>query len=157
VNDSAASQDAWLWDADVIGDRGERVSHLRQDYVYFGADLGSELKAPLSAGSFVIEPGTIEDMYQKFTHTAILVARRPRAERALPDPGAPLRFVDDSFTRPPGAITASLRERSAPYFQAAGGPRAEGGTPGPTVPRQQPPTLFQRLLARMKGWADTTS
>lgn len=141
----------------VLGQFFEEVCPHLHGFERIGADLGPELKVPLSADSFVIEPGTIEDMYQKFTLTAILVARRPRAEGDLPEPGAPLSFVDDSFTRPPGVITASLRERLAPYFRASGGPNAEGGTPGPAVPQQQPATLFQRLVARIKGWVDTIS
>lgn len=49
---------------------------------------------------FSFLPTTVEEMYRFGCITAIFVAERPRAETALPQPGAPLEFVDSSFSRP---------------------------------------------------------
>ncbi|HSJ54717.1 MAG TPA: methyltransferase domain-containing protein [Anaerolineae bacterium] len=135
----------------VLGQFFEEVCPHLHGVEEIGMDLGPELKAPLSADTFVIAPGTIEEMYQKFTLTTILVARGPRPESALPALGAPMRFVDDSFTRLPGVISAPVRQRLAPYFPADVGPVPEAGSPGAAAPRQHPETLVERLWARVKG------
>jgi SAM-dependent methyltransferase len=137
----------------ALGQFFEEVCPYLHGVERIGADLGPELKEPLSAASFVIEPGTLEEMYQKFTLTAILVARGPRSESVLPAADAPLTFVDDSFTRPPGEIAPSLRQRLAPYFQEAEGPARETGGSEAAPPRQSLRAQAKRLLARVKGGA----
>ena len=92
--------------------------------------------SPLTEKSFVFTPGQVEDMYQTFTLTAIFVARRPRPASELPDPVAPLEFVDDSFTRTAGHIAPELRVRLKSFFDMAAPPfvlpaKDAGGSAGP--------------------------
>lgn len=67
-----------------------------------GADFQPEhptSASTLSEVDFVFGPGSVQAMYEGFTLTAIFQARRPRHSTAWPEPGTPLTFVDDSFTR----------------------------------------------------------
>ncbi len=85
-----------------------------------GEDFKPEHTMPnslLTEKSFVIEPGTVDDMYRIFTLTAIFLARKPRPEAELPPADAPLAFVDGSFTRPPGVIPSQVRKKLRGYFE----------------------------------------
>jgi 2-polyprenyl-3-methyl-5-hydroxy-6-metoxy-1,4-benzoquinol methylase len=74
-------------------------------------------RSGLTEKDFVIEPGTVEDMYDRFTLTAIFVARGPRLQSTVSS-AAPLpQFVDDSFTREPGYIDPNLRKRLRGCFE----------------------------------------
>jgi SAM-dependent methyltransferase len=84
-----------------------------------GADYAPGFEAthgPLTEKSFVFAPGTVADMYRLFTLTAIFVASAPRRVEAVPAATAPLRFVDDSFSRPPGYIDPRLKRKLRSYF-----------------------------------------
>lgn len=70
----------------------------------------------LTEKDFVFEKGTVDDMYQQFTLTAIFVAHKPRSETQIPEVDAPLEFVDGSFTRPCGYIDPTVRKRLKRYF-----------------------------------------
>lgn len=86
-----------------------RIGQDVDEYLATGASLAAE--------DFPIEPGTVAEMYEKFTLTAIWVARGPRDIAVVPAEGDPVTFVDDSFTRAPGEISSSMRQRLRPYFQ----------------------------------------
>jgi 2-polyprenyl-3-methyl-5-hydroxy-6-metoxy-1,4-benzoquinol methylase len=73
--------------------------------------------AELTADDFAIEAGTVDEMYQKFTLTAIWLARGPREVEQVPAEGTPVTFVDDSFTRARGYISPRLRWRLRDHFQ----------------------------------------
>jgi hypothetical protein len=62
----------------------------------------------LTEKSFAFQRGTIEQMYKKFTLTAILMARRPRSPRELPAKDTPISSIDDSFTRQAGHIDPNV-------------------------------------------------
>jgi hypothetical protein len=65
----------------------------------------------------VFEPGTVEDMYTKFTLTAIFLARSPLPERNLPELDSQMEFVDESFSRPTGFIDLRIRKELSVYFE----------------------------------------
>jgi 2-polyprenyl-3-methyl-5-hydroxy-6-metoxy-1,4-benzoquinol methylase len=56
-------------------------------------------QARIDERDFVFEPVKIDGL--AYSLSALFVARHPRAEGDLPVPGAPIAFVDDSFSRPP--------------------------------------------------------
>jgi SAM-dependent methyltransferase len=98
----------------------EEVTPYLHGVEAIGADFRPEHTAAnstLTEESFIFEQGTVGDMYDKFTLTAIFVAERPQPETALPPKDAPLPFVDDSFTRPPGYIDPRLRRKLRRYFK----------------------------------------
>lgn len=111
-------------------------------YLHGIGGIGAESReegSPTSERDFIIARGTVADMYEMFTLTAIFVARRPRAVSALPSAGSPVQFVDESFTRPPGRIDPELRRRLRPYFEP---------------PRRSPRALAMsalRALTRIQG------
>jgi SAM-dependent methyltransferase len=90
-----------------VGSIGE---DFRPDQQGLAVDTG------LSVDTFVIEPGSVEEMYNRFTLTAIILATGPRPESDVPPAGMPLIFVDDSFTRRPGYISPRLRRKLRRYF-----------------------------------------
>ena len=84
-----------------------------------GADFKPEHLTPastLTEKSFVFEKGDITEMYEQFTLTAIIVARKPLLEAQVPAADAPLEFVDESFTRPQGYIAPDVSRRLKKYF-----------------------------------------
>ncbi len=103
----------------VLGQFFEEVTPYLHGVGCIGQELDEYLAtgASLTAEDFPIEPGTVEEMYEKFTLTAIWVARGPRDAEVVPAEGASVTFVDDSFTRAPGYISPLLRQRLRPYFQ----------------------------------------
>jgi O-antigen biosynthesis protein len=50
---------------------------------------------------FIFEPISLEAYYEVHSLGVVFVAKNPRDQSELPALGAPLTFVDDSFTRPP--------------------------------------------------------
>lgn len=68
---------------------------------------------------FCFAAGTIEEMYQTFTLTAIFMAERPRPCEDRPQETVSLPFIDDSFSRPMGYIDPQLRRRLRAYFSSA--------------------------------------
>jgi SAM-dependent methyltransferase len=105
----------------------EDLQPVLHGVVSAGADFKPEHFTPsstLTEKSFVFTPGTVADMYQTFTLTAIFVAKNPRPISQLPDSGAPPRFVDESFTRPVGQIDPNLRLRLKSFFEMPSPPFA---------------------------------
>jgi SAM-dependent methyltransferase len=89
-------------------------------YLHGIGGIGPESReegSPTSERDFVIARGSVAEMYEMFTLTAIFVAKSPRAVSALPSAGSPAEFVDESFTRPRGRIDPALRRRLRPYFE----------------------------------------
>ena len=72
----------------------------------------------ISEKSFVFKPGTLEDMYQVFTLTAIFLARSPLPQERIPPPSAPIQFVDGSYSRPAGYIDPQIQHKLRKYFEA---------------------------------------
>jgi len=98
----------------------QNVTPFLHGFVEIGRDftpdlLGSNTKA--TERSFVFEPGTVEDMYTKFTLTAIFLARNPLPERNLPELDSQMEFVDESFSRPTGFIDQRIRKELSVYFE----------------------------------------
>jgi 2-polyprenyl-3-methyl-5-hydroxy-6-metoxy-1,4-benzoquinol methylase len=56
---------------------------------------------PYSEEDFFFEAVDLDELYQGATHTALFVARGPRAPSSLPAPETPMWFFDHSLTRPP--------------------------------------------------------
>jgi len=84
-----------------------------------GRDFSPEHFTPaskLTEKDFVFAPGTVDDMYKMFTLTTIFVTTNPRPENQLPAPGATLKFIDESFSRPEGYIDQAVRQRLKKYF-----------------------------------------
>jgi SAM-dependent methyltransferase len=105
----------------VLGQFFEEVTPYLHGVGSIGKDFRTEqqglaVDTGLTVDSFVIEPGSVEDMYNRFTLTAIFLARGPRPESDVPPAGMPLTFVDDSFTRRPGYISPRLRRKLRRYF-----------------------------------------
>jgi len=117
-----------------------------------GGDFKPEHFTPaltLTEKSFVFTPGTVEDMYHGFTLTAIFLARTPRPQAQLPPAGAPVQFVDDSFTRPVGTIDPDLRLKLKKYFDLPSPPYT---LPGSTADSR--PGFFVKIgkaLRRLSG------
>jgi SAM-dependent methyltransferase len=89
-------------------------------YLHGIGGIGAESReegSPTSERDFVIARGSVAEMYELFTLTAIFVASSPRDASALPPAGSRVEFVDESFTRPPGRIDPELRTRLRPYFE----------------------------------------
>lgn len=57
----------------------------------------------LNERDFFLKPVALAHLYSLPTLSAVFVARKPVAAPRLPQPGQPVRFVDDSFTRSPRA------------------------------------------------------
>ncbi len=53
----------------------------------------------ITEADFSFIPCSIEEMREHGTLTAVMLARTPRPESERPAPGAPIEFIDDSFTR----------------------------------------------------------
>ena len=103
----------------VLGVYFEDIRPVAHGVVTAGADLKPEhftLASNLTEKSFVFTPGAIDDLYRTFTLTAIFVAQKPRPESQVTAADAPLRFVDESFTRSQGYIDPDLRRRLKKYF-----------------------------------------
>jgi 2-polyprenyl-3-methyl-5-hydroxy-6-metoxy-1,4-benzoquinol methylase len=70
-----------------------------------------KLARPITAPTdYVFEPIAVEQFPKIHTITALFVARRPRAEKDLPDPRKPLTFVDNSFSRRPSLLRVWTRQ-----------------------------------------------
>lgn len=89
----------------------------------------------LTEKDFVIERGTVEDMYDRFTLTAIFVAREPRPQSSVPSAVPLPEFVDGSFTREPGYIDPNLRKKLRRYFE----------------PSEVPPSALSRAAALLRS------
>ena len=98
----------------------QEIEPFLHGVVRAGADFSPEHFTPastLTEKDFVFERGTVGDMYRQFTLTAIFVARKPRLETQIPTADTPLKFVDESFTRPQGYIDPAIRTRLSKYFE----------------------------------------
>lgn len=71
--------------------------------------------AALKVDDFRFAPGTVEQMYQMFTLTAIFIAQQPRSNGPGVTPVDP-EFIDGSFSRPPNYIDPAVRRRLRHYF-----------------------------------------
>jgi SAM-dependent methyltransferase len=78
----------------------------------------------LTEKDFAIERGTVDDMYDRFTLTAIFAARGPHPQSSVSSAASLPEFVDDSFTREPGYIPPSLRKKLRRYFEPHEPPRS---------------------------------
>ena len=106
--------------------------------------LAPEELADVTEKSFVFEPTPVDLMYAQPTLTAVFVLSQPRAVADLPAAGAPMSFVDDSFTRAPGYIDPALRRRLRRQFDRF-------QPPPPAPPKEL--TLLQKtvIIARQEG------
>jgi len=111
----------------VLNQFFKEVSPYLHGVERIGEDFRPEHADPHSGPTekdFVIERGTVEDMYDRFTLTAIFVARGPRPHSDVPSTALLPEFVDDSFTREPGYIAPSLRKKLRRYFEPSEAPRS---------------------------------
>jgi 2-polyprenyl-3-methyl-5-hydroxy-6-metoxy-1,4-benzoquinol methylase len=110
----------------VLGQFFQEVAPYLHGVERIGEDFQPEhagTHSSLTEKDFVIERGTVEDMYDRFTLTAIFAARGPRPQSTV-SAAAPLpQFVDDSFTREPGYIDPDLRNKLRRYFEPQEAPR----------------------------------
>jgi hypothetical protein len=72
---------------------------------------------------------TLQDMYRACPMTTVFLVRTAREEQTIPPTAKPMRFVDDSFTRPEGYIDPKIRWRLSQYFPSAS--PADVYKPGP--------------------------
>ena len=111
----------------VLNQFFEEVSPYLHGVERVGEDFQPEhigAQGSLTEKDFVIERGTVEAMYDRFTLTAIFVARGPRPRSSVPSAVPLPEFVDGSFTREPGYIDPELRKRLRRYFEPSEAPQS---------------------------------
>jgi SAM-dependent methyltransferase len=109
----------------VLSQFFEEVSPYLHGVERIGEDFRPEhvgTDSALTEKGFAIERGTVEDMYDRFTLTAIFVARGPRPQDSVPSAAPLSEFVDGSFTREPGYIAPSLRKKLRRFFEPSEAP-----------------------------------
>ena len=71
----------------------------------------------LTEKDFAFREGSLEEIYRVFSLNAIFLVRGARDDKEVPRANQPLRFVDESFSRPQGYISPEIRKRLRPYFE----------------------------------------
>jgi 2-polyprenyl-3-methyl-5-hydroxy-6-metoxy-1,4-benzoquinol methylase len=106
------------WSA-LLKDYFREVTPYMHGIEEIGRDFTQEqcgINSNITPKSFVIKPCSIEEMYQKFTLTAIFQARGPVSEDRIPSPETAIHFVDNSYSRPTGYIDPATRSRLEHFF-----------------------------------------
>ncbi|MBA3468808.1 MAG: class I SAM-dependent methyltransferase [Herpetosiphonaceae bacterium] len=79
----------------------EYYQHLNQPDVNLD-DFNAPEDVSITERDFVFNRIPYDQILTAPTHSAIFVIRNPRPSHELPDPAAPIRFIDDSFCLAPG-------------------------------------------------------
>jgi SAM-dependent methyltransferase len=72
----------------------------------------------LTEKDFAFKAASLNEVYKTFSLNAIFLVSGPRDEKQIPGPGEPLKFVDESFSRPAGGgVPPEIMERLKPYYE----------------------------------------